>query len=70
VPDLIGIFGQDQPGDLDLAAWIIEAKLHPFRVSGEEGEVDALSVSVSTQAGCIAGQDFELKCFGHVSPLK
>jgi len=49
VPDLMGIFRKRYPGDLLVAVFVEEAEIHPFRVSGEEGEVGSTAVPGCSQ---------------------
>ena len=49
VPDLIGVFGQDQPFDLTLARRVEQAEFDLFGMGGEEREIDALAIPVGAE---------------------
>ena len=49
VPDLIGVFGQNQPLDLALARRVEQAEFDLFGMGGEKREVDALAIPVCAE---------------------
>lgn len=69
VPDLMSVFRELQPGDLYLAAWVVETQLDALRMGRENREIDALAVKVGAELKPGAGLDDKMVRFRiHVAP--
>ena len=61
VPDFVGIFRQLDPGDLGLAALVIEAEFDPLRMGRKQRKIRTLPIEARAQRMPFTGFDCELR---------